>query len=1193
MLKAIFKSLSLLVLLALPLARAQQNSTIVALTAGMGPSFAGGAITARHVDENGSATPTLSAFFDSSGNMKLQLQGGTWQFTYCNAVNVCGEASLVLGGVNTFDATPIFTSAFIGGGGGMSSLYVPVGAATGIAATDTANIQTAITTACANVFNSPVIAFSSGVYSVNQNQSGSSSFAPIFTQPFGSGKPCGVAFVGAGGNTFAPGLETQIVVTAGATPSAGPVFSTIGPTTFAHLNFICYNECIAAEGIPATDASAVHLNDVGMKVQNTGFTDNVPFIAENFQNIGITGGFNFAGPTGGDNILLRCYDKSGDQGVAAAVFIDGIGGGFYAGNGIHYDAPSASTCGGIGTVSLRNLVFEQATGPVFRVTHEGSATASVSAVYLEEISAADNQNASLVNFDGGSGSFLNGITILGSTAGSTNPIVTMTSGTLAACDIQMPGAVGSNNFGYAFAVNGSGQPVGDCMGRQGSGILSITNAVTDNPGRLRRQDTGLQVPPYGPPVKGFITGNSFASIALDPGFGVMFGDGGSYGYQSALYQPSKGTFSIAFPNVFPPTALNATPTTGGSLANGTYQYVISTTPVANCNSPNTSNSATSTVASVTLTGGNNATSLSWTLPISGVSPILGFCVFRTTGGYNYFSGSFVSYFVSGGSTTTFTDTGAASTGLLPSVIAPLTQVLNFTPTDFSPNVAGAVSLGGTHSFGNLTSNGVQSSNFGVLTASSSELNPPTVTSLGNSAPGSANQIVISNQPLSTGQVSMFVTMTGVSSQSVTSVTDGLGNTYVNNFSGTIGPTWHFESWTACVTHGGTATLTVNYGSTGGIRLQWMAVTNANCASPVQTTSTGSGTGTSGTVSTITTSTANEMVIGFIVGPTSPSAGAGYTALAAPDTVSLVDYGTIAASGGTTTVPFSWSTSAAWSELAVALNPQPPSVGTLVAPFSYGYFNNLTINTSLLPGGSGINIGSLTNPFGTVYANQFIATPASVAEVIGNEGTCSTGPIATGVDVECLGDATTHSIQFSLNGAAFSSVPTVASNNTFTGFNTFTIAQASVGTQIVSGADYTNSTTTPSTVFSWTLPATSAAKTYRYSCDIMWESTNTTLVGPVFGVNISAAPTQLTASAQVSTAVAGTYTTGYLSNATTGSQTLITSAAAAVTSTNYPAKIWGTIEGAPTAGSTFIINAASTSGTTATLNIRRGSACYLN
>lgn len=145
---------------------------------------------------------------------------------------------------------------------------------------------------------------------------------------------------------------------------------------------------------------------------------------------------------------------------------------------------------------------------------------------------------------------------------------------------------------------------------------------------------------------------------------------------------------------------------------------------------------------------------------------------------------------------------------------------------------------------------------------------------------------------------------------------------------------------------------------------------------------------------------------------------------------------------------------------------------------------------------------------------------------------------------------------------------------------------------VSGADYTNTTVTPSTVFSWTLTPSTVARSYRYNCDILWESTAATLVGPVFGVNLSAAPTQLTASAAVQNTLAGADVNGYLSNTTTGSQTLVTSSAAGVTSTNYWAKIWGTIEGAPVAGSTFIINAASTSGTTANLNIRRGSSCTM-
>lgn len=148
------------------------------------------------------------------------------------------------------------------------------------------------------------------------------------------------------------------------------------------------------------------------------------------------------------------------------------------------------------------------------------------------------------------------------------------------------------------------------------------------------------------------------------------------------------------------------------------------------------------------------------------------------------------------------------------------------------------------------------------------------------------------------------------------------------------------------------------------------------------------------------------------------------------------------------------------------------------------------------------------------------------------------------------------------------------------------------TCVISAADYTNSTTTPSTVCSFTLPPTGAAKTYLYNCDFLWESTAATLTGPVIGLNISAAPTQLTGEETEWFAVAGTFATGYLSNTTTGSQTLLTGTAAGVTTTNYPLKIQGTIEGAPTAGSTFIINAAALSNTTSTLNIRRGGQCRI-
>lgn len=264
-----------------------------------------------------------------------------------------------------------------------------------------------------------------------------------------------------------------------------------------------------------------------------------------------------------------------------------------------------------------------------------------------------------------------------------------------------------------------------------------------------------------------------------------------------------------------------------------------------------------------------------------------------------------------------------------------------------------------------------------------------------------------------------------------------------------------------------------------------------------------------------------------------------------------------------------------------------------------YFNSTTqlsssgiLNTNILVKGGGAG-GAPTNSSATDNGTTFAIAEAATATSLGtgtspptctigtsgalceNEGTAVTG--ASSVDA-LWANAAAHCVDQNSNNVELGCV----------------VSQPAglVTIQTVTGADYTNSTVTPSTVFSWTLPATAAAKNYKYTCEIMWESTGVTLVGPVFGLNLSAAPTQLTGAAAVQNALTGVDVNGYLSNTTTGSQTLVTSSAAGVTSTNYWARIWGTIEGSPTAGATFIINAASTSGTTATLNIRRGSACKL-
>lgn len=278
---------------------------------------------------------------------------------------------------------------------------------------------------------------------------------------------------------------------------------------------------------------------------------------------------------------------------------------------------------------------------------------------------------------------------------------------------------------------------------------------------------------------------------------------------------------------------------------------------------------------------------------------------------------------------------------------------------------------------------------------------------------------------------------------------------------------------------------------------------------------------------------------------------------------------------------------------------PVTVSGTVTSGGIPYFSSTTaetssaiLNTNILVKGGGAG-GAPTNSSitdnGTTVSTAEAVTALSVAVgtspptcTIGtggascfNEGTAATG--ASAVD-NIYANSTAHCLDVNYNNVEKGCL----------------LGQPAglVTIQTVTGADYTNATVTPSTVFSWTLPATAAAQNYKYTCDIMWESTAATLVGPVFGLNISAAPTQLTGAASVQNALAGADINGYLSNTTTGSQTLVTSTAAGVTSTNYWAKIWGTIEGSPTAGATFIINAASTSGTTASLNIRRGSSCKL-
>ena len=88
-------------------------------------------------------------------------------------------------------------------------------------------------------------------------------------------------------------------------------------------------------------------------------------------------------------------------------------------------------------------------------------------------------------------------------------------------------------------------------------------------------------------------------------------------------------------------------------------------------------------------------------------------------------------------------------------------------------------------------------------------------------------------------------------------------------------------------------------------------------------------------------------------------------------------------------------------------------------------------------------GSLTA--GSVTASSFSSTGAGAFVLSGTEGACS-GATA-GKDVLCLGDATSHTAQVSLNGGAFVSIPQLAANTTATVGGSAISAQTCSGTSV--------------------------------------------------------------------------------------------------------------------------------------------------
>jgi hypothetical protein len=540
---------------------------------------------------------------------------------------------------------------------------------------DTAAIQSAISTVCAEDINHrSTLFFPPGNYLVSQPQTPSTN--PVFT-----GLCSGLLIEGSGGNydaQFGGAPMSRIAASHGTSPNAAAVFNAngINGVAFKNIEIEGYNQAVYVSGA----ANGTVFDNVCLVIPSaTGLTDNVPLKISRVLQLSWTGGCIQA-PNGSlDDVLIIGADTGGTEvEPSGLIFFNGSGGNFWIGNGVHYSQRVNTCCSGPGDFHFWNILIEDSAGAIFRVTNDSGNSGATAMPAMHDLDFQNFEvsdggaNQPLINFNS-SGSLLTGLHIKNFNGGNGGYAVEMQAGTLQNCDVF---------GGMARVFDASGNPAGDCIQQNNSGLDYVVS--TSNADRLRT-DVSASSTVDGTAFRATAAGSSFASLGLDPAQGVLLGDGASYGYNAQLYQSTKAAIDVGFASTLPPTGVTGAATTGGSLAAGTYYYFVRSDTNSSCS---TGMSAPSIISNgVGLSGSNNAVSLSWTPPLAGAGTSAGYCIFRATQSTNYNGqAQYQSAFVSGATTTSFTDTGAGF-GCC-SLVAPynaMQSVHRFTPTSLGVN----------------------------------------------------------------------------------------------------------------------------------------------------------------------------------------------------------------------------------------------------------------------------------------------------------------------------------------------------------------------------------------------------------------------------------------------------------------------------------------------------------------------------
>ena len=594
----------------------------------------------------------------------------------------CGSYLQLLSLPNIWTAPQKFTDVCQTGPLPYIDVTCPPYNAVGDGVTDnTTAIANAITAACGYVVNGytikPEIIFPPGMYIVSQPQNPSTS--PVFELPCGN-----LTFEGKGTAypvQFTRAPAATIYSNAGASGNGAALFDCRLPNcaigvTFRDLAISGYNKAFWAYG-----TNSIKLENVNLITQNSGLPDNSALMLTNVFWFEWHGGECVGQELTSHYCILMTGDVSlgGEAPLAGLLEFDNLQG---IGGMIRYDQRINTSGSGPGNMVFENIRgWEANHGPFLSFTNstgnsDAAALPQVNNITINNVSAADSAGQyPLINFPLASG--LTGVNITLSLAGiGGSPAIVLGAGSSAVltyCNIWG----GGSSFAASAVVDGSGNPQPGCVISTQYGYDFISNNTGSYQNSLRSD-----VSQFGPPIRSTLGGNRFAGVALDPTFGLMLNDGADFGFGGAVAQSARGTVAVEFPASYPPTGLAGTPTTGGSLANGTYYgTVYSSTNSSSCNSSQSAPSAQS--AAVTLSGSNNAITWNWTLPLAGVTPVLGYCVAVSTspnlagGNWQPFQANW--QFITGGATTTLSMTTLPSSGGPNSLISTLVPSATFTP----------------------------------------------------------------------------------------------------------------------------------------------------------------------------------------------------------------------------------------------------------------------------------------------------------------------------------------------------------------------------------------------------------------------------------------------------------------------------------------------------------------------------------